>query len=613
MNAHQEIQKFLRGQSSTAYQVFGAHLTEENGCSGVRFSIYAPHAANVTVIGEFNNWQDWQLHRDEQGVWTLFCPNVPQGVLYKYRITSSNGDVHDRADPFAFYSELRPNTASVVWNMDTYQWNDGAWMAERTKNYTNPVNIYEVHAGSWRRIQKDREHAPTEEEREFGRMLTYDELADTLIPYVKDHGYTHIELMPLTEHPFDGSWGYQTTGYFSATSRYGNPDQLRHFIDRCHQQHIGVILDVVPLHFVTDMFGLHQLDGGFVYESQNEHERYTEWGTVLFDYTKPHTMSFMRSSLDFWLRTYHIDGLRYDAVSQLIYHHGRPGDPNSAFRNENDAGLWFLKVVNYYLQAEFPTVMLMAEDSSNYLKVTAPPQYGGLGFDYKWDLGWMNDTLEYLKMHPDARRGSRHSIQFSMAYFYNDIFILPLSHDEVVHGKATIVDKMWGNYEQKFSQVRLLYLYMYAHPGKKLNFMGNEIAEFREWDEKKELGWNLLTYPVHDAFNRFIRELSSIALQERALFDTDYDPRAFRWLDTPGCEETVFAFARRSVSGETVACVMNFGLRPVHATIPSLYGTWRELINTDDLRFSGSGLSGGDVHNGQIHLAPLSGCLLKQV
>ena len=608
-----EIAQFRKGQSGMAYAAFGAHASEENGEKGIRFTLYAPNAAYVDVIGSFNDWKGQAMQRNEDGVWSLFCPNVPFGVLYKYRITTQDGRVQDRADPFAFFSELRPNTASVVWDMDHYTWNDSAWMASRTKNFTRPVNIYEVHAGSWRRIQEGRETAPTQEEREFGRMPTYDELAETLIPYVKEQGYTHIELMPLTEHPFDGSWGYQATGYFSATSRYGTPDQLRHFIDCCHQAGIGVILDVVPLHFVTDLFGLHQLDGGFVYESPYEHQRYTEWGTVLFDYTKPHVVSFMRSSLDFWLREYHIDGLRYDAVSQLIYNHGQPGDRASGFANENDAGLWFLKTVNFYLQGEFPTVMLMAEDSSNYLKVTAPPQYGGLGFDYKWDLGWMNDTLEYMKMHPEDRRRARHAIQFSMAYFYNDVFVLPLSHDEVVHGKATIIDKMWGSYEQKFAQARLLYLYMYAHPGKKLNFMGNELAEFREWDEKKELGWNLLDYPMHEAFHRFTKALNELALHEKALYDTEYDSRAFRWLDTPGAEETVFATARRSASGETVACVMNFGLRPAHLHIPALSGMWRELLNTDDTQWVGSGIMNDTVAHGQIKLAPLSGCLLKQV
>lgn len=609
MNPDIQIHRYLTGQSARAYHVFGAHSAHKFGQDGTEFRVYAPYAANMQLVGDFTGWEGWQMDRRDDGVWTIFCKDIPQGALYKYRTTTQEGRVIDRADPFAFYSELRPSSASVVWNIDNYHWNDGAWMAKRGKdykNYNSPVSIYEVHAGSWRRDLTNKETAPTPEERENGRMLTYRELADELIPYVREHGFSHIELMPLTEHPFDGSWGYQATGYFSATSRYGDPYGLMELIDRCHQAEIGVILDVVPLHFVTDFFGLHQFDGGFVYESANEYERYTEWGTVMFDYTKPHVLSFMKSSFDFWINYYHIDGLRYDAVSHLIFQHG---DPNNA---ENAPGIWFLKHTNYYLQQTYPDVMLIAEDSSNYVKVTAAPQYGGLGFDYKWDLGWMNDTLEYLSLHPNDRHHARHLLMFSMAYFYNDIFILPLSHDEVVHGKHTIVDKMWGNYDQKFSQTRLLYLYMCAHPGKTLHFMGNELAEFREWDENKQLGWNLMTYPIHDSFNLYCRRLNKIQTEQRALYDAEYDTRTFRWLDTPGCPQTVFAFARRSADGrQTIICVMNFGLNPTHVNLPALSGSsWHELINTDEQQYSGSGVVNAGTINGHVMLAPLSGCLL---
>ncbi len=606
MNEERLIREFLTGQGAQAYRVFGSHPAHKYDQDGYEFRVFAPYAANMQLIGDFTGWEGWQMERRPDGVWTIFCQGLAPGALYKYRTTTMEGRVIDRADPFAFYSEVRPSSASVIWNIDDYCWNDQAWMEQRSKNFTRPVSIYELHAGSWRRTEDGKETAPTEEERQNGRMLTYRELTDQLIPYVKEQGFSHIELMPLTEHPFDGSWGYQATGYFAATSRYGDPFGLMELIDRCHQAHIGVILDVVPLHFVTDFFGLHQFDGGFVYESANEAERSTEWGTVFFDYTKPHVLSFMRSSLDFWINYYHIDGLRYDAVSQLIFHHG---DPNGAI---NDPGVWFLKSVNYYLQQTYPQIMLIAEDSSNYLKVTAPPQYGGLGFDYKWDLGWMNDTLEYLALHPNDRYHNRHLILFSMAYFYNDVFILPLSHDEVVHGKHTIVDKMWGDYTQKFAQVRLLYLYMCAHPGKVLNFMGNELAEFTEWDENKQLGWNLMTYPVHDAFNHFCRALHRIGLERRALFDTEYDSRAFRWLDTPGANPTVFAFARRSEDGgQTIACVMNFGQQPVTVHLPALAGAgWEEIINTDEQRFSGGGCVNPTIYNGNIHLAAFSGTLL---
>lgn len=608
MNPDKIIQQYLSGQSAEGYRVFGSHAAHKYNQDGVEFRVYAPYAANMQLVGDFSGWEGWQMDRHDNGTWTIFCKDIPQGALYKYRTTTPEGRVIDRADPFAFYAELRPGSASRVWNIDSYQWHDENWMNKRNKNFTNPMSIYEIHAGSWRRMEHEKETAPTIEEQEFGRMLTYTELADQLIPYVKQQGFSHIELMPLTEHPFDGSWGYQATGYFAATSRYGTPDELMEFIDRCHQEDIGIILDVVPLHFVTDFFGLHQFDGGFVYESANPSERYTEWGSVLFDYAKPHVVSFMKSSLDFWINYYHIDGLRYDAVSQLIYHNGNPNE------RENDQGMWFLRSTNYYLQQTYPDVMLIAEDSSNYLKVTAPPQYGGLGFDYKWDLGWMNDTLEYLSLHPNDRSHARSMILFSMAYFYNDLFILPLSHDEVVHGKHTIIDKMWGSYEQKFSQARLLYLYMMAHPGKTLNFMGNEFAEFREWDEKKSLGWNLTSYPIHDAFHHFFRDVNKIAREHPALFDTEYDPRAFRWIDLPGYLSTVFGFARRCADGsETVACIMNFGLKTVSVNLPSLGKPWKELINTDNFCYAGTGVTNTSIINHTITVAPLSGSLLSTI
>lgn len=606
MRPEEQVRGFLTGQSASAYQVFGAHPVYKYNQHGYEFRVYAPYAKNMELVGSFNNWEGWQMDRDADGVWTIFCKDLQEGMLYKYRTTTQEGRVIDRADPFAFYSEVRPGNASALYDINCHTWKDDTWMATRNKNFTRPVSIYEVHPGSWKRVPVEEDAEATEEEKEFGRMMTYTELKEQLIPYVKQQGFSHIELMPMTEHPFDGSWGYQATGYFAATSRYGTPDGLMELIDACHQAGIGVILDIVPLHFVTDFFGLHQFDGGFVYESANEAERYTEWGTVLFDYTKPHVLSFMKSSIDFWIQYYHIDGLRYDAVSQLIFRNGNPNDC------ENDPGIWFLKNVNYYLQQTYPQVMLIAEDSSNYLKVTAPPQYGGLGFDYKWDLGWMNDTLKYMELHPNDRHHARHMLMFSMAYFYNDVFILPLSHDEVVHGKRTIVDKMWGDYNQKFCQTRLLYLYMCAHPGKALNFMGNELAEFREWDENKELGWNLMQYPVHDAFNRFCRELQHIGGSYRALYDTEYDPRAFRWLDMPGAPDTAFAFARRSADGkQTIACVMNFGLNALYANVPVLSnGNWRELINTDDQKYSGGGVTNPYVSGGRIHLAPFSGSIL---
>ncbi|MGN1031371.1 MAG: 1,4-alpha-glucan branching protein GlgB [Butyricicoccaceae bacterium] len=604
----QVIHSYLTGCSAHAYQTLGAHVGE-NG--GAYFAVHAPNAKRVTVCGEFNNWNDWDMTRREDGIWFLHSWDIKEGQLYKYRITAQDGRVMDRADPFAFWSEKRPGTASRVYNINGYQWRDAEWMRTRNKNFNRPMQIYEVHAGSWRRHPPKGKYLENGEE-DFGEFYTYTELADELIPYVKAHHYTHIELLPLNEHPFDGSWGYQTSGYFAATSRYGSPKELMAMIDRFHQAGIGVIMDCVPVHFVSDMFALQQFDGGFVYESEFQDLRFSEWGTVLFDYSKPNVISFMRSSINFWIEYYHIDGLRYDAVSHMIYRHG---DPSYGFDGRNDPNIFFLQSTNYFLQHEHPQVMLIAEDSSDYIKVTAPAEYGGLGFDYKWDLGWMNDTLEYMAKHPADRAFNPQLLTFSMAYFYQNNYLLPLSHDEVVHGKKTIVDKIWGNYEQKFSQARLLYLYMLVHPGRTLSFMGNELGEFREWDERKALGWNLLTYPIHDAFNRFMMALGELGVSQRPLYEQDYNSRYFEWADMGKSSPTVFTIARRDTSGNQLLAILNFGLTDLRSyKIPgSSTGVWEELINTDDNVYGGQGrVNNGSVF-GTARIAPLSGCLLRKI
>lgn len=601
----QLVHDYLTGNTARAYLTMGAHVGEKGG---VYFAVYAPNAVRVTVCGEFNNWGDWDMTRRMDGIWFLHSWDIKEGQLYKYRITSQDGRTLDRADPFAFCSELRPGTASRVYNINGYLWKDDGWMRARNKNYNRPLQIYEVHAGSWRRHPPKGKYLPNGEE-DFGAFYTYRELADELIPYVKAHRYTHIELLPLSEHPFDGSWGYQTSGYFAATSRYGSPKELMELIDRCHQAGIGVIMDCVPVHFVSDMFALQQFDGGWLYESEYEDLRFSQWGTILFDYTKPHVISFMRSAINFWIEYFHIDGMRFDAVSNLIYRYGDDSE------GVNDPGIFFLKTTNYFLQREHPEIMLIAEDSSNYLKVTAPAEYGGLGFDYKWDLGWMNDTLEYLSRHPSERAFCSRMITFSMAYFYDNHYILPLSHDEVVHGKKTIIDKMWGNYHQKFSQARLLYLYMLVHPGATLHFMGNELAEFREWDEKKALGWNLLTYPIHDAFHRFIMALGELGMTQSPLYDQDYNPQCFEWMDMGKTSPTVFAIARRDSQGNSILAILNFGLGELkNYKIPGgSFGVWEELMNTDDATYGGSGhVNRGSVF-GTAHIAPLSGCLLRKI
>ena len=488
------IHVFHKGNTLEAYKVFGAHLETNDHKKGVRFTVYAPNARSVQVVGDFNDW-DGQNHYMERytdgGIWTLFIPGVKEFALYKYRIETQNFATVDRADPYAFYSELRPGTASRVYNIERFRWADKKWLNSRTKNFDKPMNIYEVNIGSWK-MKKD---FTAEEDGEF---YSYEEMIELLIPYLVENNYTHLELMPLTEFPFDGSWGYQATGYFSITSRYGEPKGLMKFINACHKAGIGVIMDFVPAHYVKDGHGLYKFDGGFVYDYPDINRRYTEWDSVYFDVGREEVRSFLMSSVGFLAEYFHIDGIRFDAVSNLIYWKGNKE------AGVNDGALEFMKRMNNHMKGYYPGVMLIAEDSSDFNGVTKAPDIGGLGFDYKWDLGWMNDTLKYMKLDPVYRQGDHNLLTFSMAYFYSENFILPFSHDEVVHSKGTIIDKIWGNNEQKFAQLKTLYTYMMIHPGKKLNFMGNELGEYKEWDEKVALGWNILKYPIHDSFHKFM-------------------------------------------------------------------------------------------------------------
>ena len=544
----EKIIEYLRGRGLFGYEHFGAHFVWEDSCSQVRFTVYVPNAKNVCLIGDFSSWQPWQMQRLDCGVWTLVSPDPQEGQRYKYQITIQNGEVWDRADPFAFSSQLRPENASVITCLNHHTWQDSDWLSKRSKNFDRPLNIYELHLGSWKR--KDGEDAEC--------FYQYDEICDQLIPYLKEMGYTHIELLPLTEYPLDASWGYQVSGYFSATSRYGKPEQLMKLIDCCHQAGIGVIFDFVPTHFVRDFHALHLFDGSCMYEPDDENQRYSPWDTALFDFTKPHVISFLRSSLNFWISVYHADGIRYDAVANLIYRNGKKED------GPNDAGLWFLRSVNYDLWQEHPEVMLIAEDSSDYPKVTAPVVYGGLGFDYKWDLGWMHDTLDYLATPFGERSAMTNRFLFSMSYFYQNNHLLPLSHDEVVHGKKTIIDKLWGNYEQKFAQLRCLYLYLFFHPGKKLSFMGNELAEFLEWSEQREPGWNLLSYPAHQKFHQFLQKLHKLYLEFPCLWEQDYDSRYFRWLHMG---PSIFVIQRSDYQQNSLIAAINLSDKDSQCTL----------------------------------------------
>ncbi len=557
--------KFFEGQCLDAHKIFGAHFAYE-GCGGVRFTVFAPHARTVQIVGDFNNWygKDYDMEKiSDKGVWSIFVPNVVEWSLYKYIIEDVHGNWVEKSDPFAFSSEVRPKFGSLVVNLRDFSWGDNMWMQYRNKKYNKPLNIYEVHIGSWRKKHGD-------------EWMNYEEVGQHLIPYVKENGYTHIELMPLNEHPFDGSWGYQPTGYFSATSRYGTPKQLMAFINECHLNEIGIIIDFVPVHFVKDSHGLAKFDGTPLFEYPNDNDANSPWDTLMFDLWKEEVRSFLMSAASFWFDVYHVDGMRVDAVSNIIFWQGDKSN------GVNEGAVAFIKRLNFHLSERYPNAILIAEDSSDYTNVTKPTFDMGLGFDYKWDLGWMNDTLKYYSLNPLFRKYHHHQLTFSMAYFYTERFVLPLSHDEVVHGKKTILDKMWGDYDQKFSQARNLYAYMMAHPGKKLNFMGNELAHFREWDENKELDWHLLHYTRHFAFNRYIRDLNQIYLHHSCLSRFDYETRGFRWIDADNTNQSIYSFLRED---EISIIVVVLNMTPTahenfQLGVP-MQGEYVEIINSE--------------------------------
>lgn len=534
---------FLMGQTTRAYEYFGAHFIEyktkedtphKKGrkksivVKGVVFRLYAPMASDVSVIGEFNNW-DPTINKmnkvDECGVWEIFIPNLSNYQSYKYHFKNAQGFYVDKADPYAFTSELPPNSCSRLFNIEGFIWHDKPYLQHRTRNFDQAMSIYELHLGSWRgKID--------------GRDPSYEEIADVLIPYIKGMGYTHIELMPVCHHPFAGSWGYQATGFYSVDSRYGNPMQLMSFVDRCHQAGIGVILDFAPVHFAVDFYGLIQFDGTNLYEGSGD-RMYSQWGSCLFDLGKDPVRSFLISAMNYFLTYFHMDGIRVDAVSNILYYDGDKS------RGVYEGGVEFLKRLTGKLHFEHDSVMLIAEDSTDFLGTTHPLWANGVGFDYKWDLGWMNDTLKYYGLDPVYKKYESNKFTFSMAYFYSENFLLPLSHDEVVHGKGTIINKMWGDYDTKFALLRNLYTYMFAHPGKKLNFMGNELGSWDEWNEKKSLPWELKVFPIHDSITRLCHDLNLIYLAEDAMKVEEYIPVHFNWLMVNNNDQSVYAFERR--------------------------------------------------------------------
>ena len=559
---------FYTGTEFEAYKFLGTHFTDNR----VIFRVYAPAATRVSLIGSFNHWQEQPMNRVFDGqFWETESYEAKEGDLYKFRIYKKDGSYIDHADPYAFSSELRPGTASVLHNMNKDLFHDEKWLKKRNDRKNEALNIYEIHFGSWKKKEDD-------------TWYQYDELADLLIPYVKKSGYNYIEIMPLNEYPADESWGYQATGFYSATSRYGTPDQLKRFIDACHQNDIGVILDIVTVHFAVNDYGLWNFDGTSLYEYPNSAVGYSEWGSCNFMHSRGDVRSFLQSASYFWLNEYHFDGLRMDAVGNLIYWQG-----NQA-RGENRDAILFLKNMNKGLKERKPDCILAAEDSTAYPDVCKPVDQGGLGFDYKWDMGWMNDTLNYFKTEFPYRSDNHHKLTFSMSYFYNENYLLPLSHDEVVHGKATILQKMACDYEDKFKMARTLYLYMFTHPGKKLNFMGNEFGQLREWDEKRQQDWDILKYPLHDSFYKYITELNHLYLDHPSLYEMDYDRNGFTWKEADMVKESIYAYFRQGKK-ETIFVILNLSDQERRYTLSNMQNKKLELlIDTDDAAFSGSSI-----------------------
>lgn len=535
---------FYTGKILDAYDYLGCHLTED----GAVFRTFAPEAVKISVIGDFNDWSEEAMQKVYDGnFWECTIPNAKAGMKYKYRIYRKDSIFIDHADPYGFGMEQPPMSASVIRDLHIYNWSDKKWLKNRTDCKNKPLNIYELHLGSWRKKKDD-------------TWYSYEEIAESLISYVKKKGYNYIEIMPLAEHPCDNSWGYQQTGFYSPTARYGTPDELRYLIDYAHQNEVGVILDFVPVHFAIDGYALAEYDGTALYEYPHIDVGMNEWGSKNFNHSRGEVQSFLQSCACYWLKEFHFDGLRIDALSNILYWQGNKD------RGVNKSAVEFIRYMNMALKEMDSSIMLIAEDSTAFDGVTRSVKNGGLGFDYKWDMGWMNDTLAFFKTHPYDRQRDYHKLTFSMMYFESENFLLPFSHDEVVHGKATIVQKMNGQYEEKFPQARALYMYMYAHPGKKLNFMGNEIGQLREWDEKREQDWDILKYPAHDSFATYMKDLCMVYLKNPALYELDYDKKGFKWIDCHQENKCIYVFERISEKHRILA-LFNFSDRKQKYTL----------------------------------------------
>ena len=590
--AEKRSELFYSGRDCRAFDYMGAHPFVQDGEQGYLFRVYAPEAEKVSVMGEFNDWNrnaDY-MTRDEQGIWEKFIPNIPEYAAYKYSVWAKSGDVFDKSDPYGFHFETRPGNATKAYDLDGYEWGDASWLDWRKKHlpYSNPVNIYECHLGSWKM-------------HEDGNFYSYRQLADELVPYVKEMGYTHIEFMPLTEYPFDGSWGYQVIGYFAATSRYGTPKDLMYLIDKAHQAGLGVIMDWVPAHFPKDGCGLVEFDGSHLYEYADplkmEHK---EWGTRVFDYGKVSTRNLLFSSAMFWIEKFHMDGLRVDAVASMLYlDYNRQGEwrPNVHGGRENLEAVDFLRLLNEYILTDHPDVMMIAEESTAWPMVTKPGYDGGLGFNFKWNMGWMNDMLCYCSADPFFRKDMHDKITFSFMYAFSENYILPLSHDEVVHGKCSLISKMPPPYENQFGGLRALYGYMAAHPGKKMLFMGGEFAQFSEWAYQRGLDWMLLDYPAHRQMQAYVKALNHFYLATPQLWEQDTDWRGFEWISHEDNRNNIIAFRRVAKDGSDIVVVVNFSpeeQQEYRIGVP-ITGTYEEIFTSDKTEFGGSGMANGKL------------------
>ncbi len=587
---------FHEGTNYCAFEYFGSHITGDY-CV---FRVWAPNACEVYVTGDFNNWEKYsnKAYRiTEGGIFECIIEGVKEFDAYKYIIVGADGEERFKADPYAYHSETRPGTASRVYNLGGYEWGDGKWMEKREAPYNEPVSIYEMHLGSWRRYAD-------------GNTFSYEKIAEELIPYVKEMGFTHIELMPVSEYPYDKSWGYQVTGYYAPTSRYGTPKDLMAFVDKCHQNGIGVILDWVPAHFPKDAQGLYEFDGSCCYEYEDPLKReHPDWGTRIFDYGKNEVRSFLISNACYWLDKYHIDGLRVDAVASMLYlDYGKKDGqwrPNKYGGNGNIEAKEFLQKLNTRVFSAFKGIMMIAEESTAWPMITYPVEDGGLGFNYKWNMGWMNDSLVYMKQDPFFRKGVHNNLTFSLTYAFSENFILPLSHDEVVHGKASLINKMPGEYEDKFANLRAYLGYMYAHPGKKLLFMGCDIGQFIEWNEEQELDWNLLEFEAHRKHKRFVEELNKIYKKNTPLWELDTTWDGFDWAALDDDNNNIISFFRKDKNGNSILAVSNFSSvkqSGYKIGVPNR-GVYEEIFSTDRTEYGGGGITNGKVtaKAGEMH------------